>query len=1173
LRLAKPSFYNHPDAPLNRRPLTTLLFVLVLSSGYPFHLRGAEEARVVSIENIVQFSKAGSSSWMPARADLPLLTHDRVRTGERSRATVRLSDLTLLRLQELTTLVLEPIPELTNKNQLNLEIGSTYFFNRERPKDLKFKTPLASGAIRGTEFHLSVGGDGTTLVTLLEGAVDLFDARGEGVVLAPGEQGIVEPGKPPRKTAVLDAVNIIQWALYYPAILNLNDLNWSDADREGVKESVSAYQRGNLLKALELYPADRKPANAQESTYLAALLLSVGQTESALKHLEAYPTSAVSGALQEMISAVKGVEVNITRVPQSSTEWLARSYTHQSRRDLKSALQAARKAMETAPDFGFPAARAAELEFSHGESVAAAKALEKALELTPENAQAQALQGYVHAARYDYNEARRDFERAIQIDPALGNAWLGRGLLKAQRGDERGAREDMHTAATVEPRRSLFRSYLGKAFAESGDRQAAVRELGLAGELDPEDPTPLLYSALLKQQQNKINEAVGDLERSQELNENRSVFRSQLLLEQDLAVRGANLAGIYRDAAMPEVSLREASEAVHADYGNSAAHLFLANTFAGLRDPRLRNLRYETPWLNELLLANLLAPVGAGNLSQSVSEQEYSKLFEERGFGVRSSTEYFSYGRWVQSGSHFGTFDRTSYSLDAFYESDNGQRVNEDAEILSLYAKFKFQLTPVDSVFLQVERHDYEFGDVRQVYDPTNPRSFSSSVRVKELQEPNVYLGYHHEWRPGVHTLFLAGRLSDELEIRDTNATLRTFVYRPDGTLARVEDVGRFNWGYGSELEAYSTELQQIFQVQSHTLIGGARYQLGESETFSNLERRFTLAPPYFGDPPAVQQNETDLERTAVYLYDLWQVHPRFQVTGGVSFDHLEYPRNIDVPPISAGETESEQFSPKAGFIWNPLTNTLVRGAYTRSLGGVFYDQSVRLEPSQIAGFVQSYRSLIPESVAGLVPGAKVETFGLGIDQKFWTRTYAGISGELLRAEARRTLGVFDFSSRPAAASSTRENLDFSEKTVSLYVNQLLGDEWSIGGKYRVSQAELDDDFEAVPATLRPDLQADVQSYLHQATVFALFQHRCGFFSSADANWYQQSNQGYSPDLPGDDFWQFNVAAGYRFPGRRAEVQVALLNVADEDYKLTPLNYYLEMPRDRTLALRFKFFF
>jgi hypothetical protein len=31
--------------------------------------------------------------------------------------------------------------------------------------------------------------------------------------------------------------------------------------------------------------------------------------------------------------------------------------------------------------------------------------------------------------------------------------------------------------------------------------------------------------------------------------------------------------------------------------------------------------------------------------------------------------------------------------------------------------------------------------------------------------------------------------------------------------------------------------------------------------------------------------------------------------------------------------------------------------------------------------------------------------------------------------------------------------------------------------------------------------------------------------------------------------------------------------VADEDYKLTPLNYYLEMPRDRTLALRFKFFF
>lgn len=1158
---------------MNRGSLNKLLLAIVLSFSALAFSQAAEQAHLVSIENKVQVARAGTSTWTPGTPRLPLYNQDRVRTGERSRATLRLADLTMLRLQELTTLVLEPAADLTNKSQLNLEIGSTYFFNREKPKDLKFKTPLASGAIRGTEFHLSVAADGTTLVTLLEGAIDLSNEKGESVVLAPGEQGIVEPGKPPRKTAVIDAVNIIQWALYYPAILNLADLQWTTPD-QAISDSLAAFKRGNLLKAIEAYPSGRNPADSSESLYLAALLLSVGQVDHANKLLgDSSNSPPLSGALREMIGAVKGQEIDTARTPATATEWLARSWYLQSRRNLPGALEAARAAARLAPDFGFALARVAELEFSFGRADAAADALEKALAATPENAQAVALRGYVNAANYKFADARADFERAIELDPALGNAWLGRGLTRFHKGNEIGARDDIHTAATVEPRRSFFRSYLGKAFAETGARDTASIELDVARELDPNDPTPWLYSALLNQQLNRINQAVGDLEKSRDLNENRSLFRSQLLLEQDRAVRGANLAAIYRDAAMTEVSLREASEAVHADYGNSAAHLFLANSFAALRDPRLRNLRYETPWLNELLLANLLAPVGAGNLSQSVSEQEYSKLFEERGFGIRSSTEYLSYGRWIQSGSQFGTFDRMSYSLDAFYESDNGQRVNEDAEILSLYGKFKFQLTPADSVFLQVERHDYEFGDVRQVYDPNNPRSFSSSLRVKELQEPNLYLGYHHEWRPGVHTLFLAGRLSDELSITDTNATLRTFVYRPDGSLARVEDVRRFGWDYESELEAYSTELQQIIQVDTHTLIGGARYQVGESDTSSDLARRSTLAPPYFGDPPALQDSSTDLERVSLYLYDLWQIHPTFQLTAGLSYDRLQHPENIDVPPISSTEDTDEQFSPKAGFLWTPLKDTLVRGAYTRSLGGVFYDQSVRLEPSHVAGFVQSYRSLIPESVAGLVPGSEFETFGLGLDHKFPTRTYAGVSGEILRSDANRTVGVFDFSTPPATTSSTTERLGFSEKSLLLYVNQLLAEEWSLGAKYRVSQAELDNDFAAVPTSLRPDLHSDLEATLHQATLFALFQHRTGLFASADLNWYQQSNRGYSPDIPGDDFWHLNLVTGYRFPGRRAEIQAALLNVTDQDYRLNPLNYYLELPRDRTLAFRFKFFF
>src|SRR6185369_2678231 len=99
-------------------------------------------------------------------------------------------------------------------------------------------------------------------------------------------------------------------------------------------------------------------------------------------------------------------------------------------------------------------------------------------------------------------------------------------------------------------------------YANEGDFKAADKELNLAAKLDPNDPTPWLYSALLKQRENRINEAISDLEKSQDLNENRSVYRSSLLLDQDRAVRSANLAAIYRDAGMFDVSVREASRAV-----------------------------------------------------------------------------------------------------------------------------------------------------------------------------------------------------------------------------------------------------------------------------------------------------------------------------------------------------------------------------------------------------------------------------------------------------------------------------------------------------------------------------------------------------------------------------------------------------------------------------------
>src|SRR5262249_22701973 len=152
---------------------------------------------------------------------------------------------------------------------------------------------------------------------------------------------------------------------------------------------------------------------------------------------------------------------------------------------------------------------------------------------------------------------------------------------------------------------------------------------------------------------------------------------------------------------------------------------------------------YETPWFSELLVADLLMPVNGGNLSQNISQQEYSKLFASDGLGIFSKTEYSSHGNWQQNASQYGVFGNSSYSLDAFYRNENGYRPNNDLQQLNLSARFKQQITDKDSVFFQIGYFNSDSGDVAQYYYQTNA---DHTFRAKERQEPNLLAGYHREW-------------------------------------------------------------------------------------------------------------------------------------------------------------------------------------------------------------------------------------------------------------------------------------------------------------------------------------------------------------------------------------------------------------------------------------------
>jgi tetratricopeptide (TPR) repeat protein len=1157
----------------------------------------ASVAVIISIEppinHGVRVQRVGAAAFSAASLGQRLQPGDLIETDTRSRAVLRFAEVETISLAPGLVLCIEA--GSGRKRGLTLLRGLLHFFHRGPPDEFETRSRAVGAIIRGTEFLFEVAEDGTTTLTLFDGDVSLTNEFGQ-LTLRSGEAARAAPGQPPARTAFIEANTLLQWRFYYPGVLDLEELRLSAGEAGALGESLAAYRSGDLLAALAKYPPTREPASDDEKIYLAALLLSVGrvdETERLLDSVRPEPDPAVrrtmlAAALRRVIAATTRDSSRIThhasRITNSPSSWLAESYWLQSEANLDAARAAARKATELSPTFAFAWSRLAELEFSFGHTRAARNAVETSLRLAPRNAQAVALRGFLLAADNRIAAALAAFDEAIAIDPALGNAWLGRGLCRIRQGRADEGRDDLQVAATIEPQRALLRSYLGKAFSEVGDERHASHELELAQAFDPRDPTARLYSALLNQQRNRVNDGVRDLERSIALNTNRAVFRSQLLLDQDRAVRGANLAWLYRDAGLLDESVRAAVHAVNEDYASPGGHVFLANSYAQLNELTANNLRYETAQVNEYLLATLLSPVGVGALSQAVSQQEYGRLFEQDRLGVASSTEYLSRGSWRQYAAQFGRVGNLSYSLDASYLWDPGQRRNNDVEVTAFSAQTKVQLTAADSFYVQAARARIRSGDLAQYYEAAEANPL---VRQRETQEPTLLAGYHREWRPGVHTLFLGGWVRDILEV--SNPLSGGLILETNLATGRIGEVTPFTTNqldYRSELNLYSAELQQIFQRRQHTLIAGARFQHGEFETQSRSAIPLFIAPTppariyfpgFFDNPP--QDVAVDLQRLTFYGYHLWQVADTLRLVGGLSYDRLRAPVNHRFPPLSGGDETTARLSPKAGLLWTPRANTLVRAAYLQSLGGVSLDQSVRLEPSQVAGFNQAWRSVVPESAAGSLAGARIEQWGVALDHKAPTGTYLGLTGEWLQSEAERTRGVFAWSGLPSSITQAgaRERIQFEEQSVTASLSQLVGEWWSLGARYRFGRAGLQSRFPEVPsaALQRPPFvrQTDAEALLHQAAVVVVCNHPSGFFGQFDARWMAQDNLGDTSSLADDEFWQFNLWAGWRGWQRRVETRVGLLNLTGRDYRLNPLNQTPTLPRERTLVVGLKFYF
>ena len=1216
--------------PTTATSLATLLVATALTG-----LARAQDARVIEIENIVQTAAGNRGEWAKAVPQQQLAVGDRIRTRHRSRATVGLTGLYTVRLDQFTTIEITPALVNAKKPRLDLLGGAAFIFSREQSGEMDVRMPAANAALRGTQLFVQVLPGGRSFLQVLEGRVEMTNAGGR-LMLAAGEAGEATPGQAPRRTAVIEANNILQWALYYPAVLDPADLGLRQDEARAVTKSLAAYRAGDLLGALRQYPAEA-PQAAGGRLYFAGILLAVGRVDEARQRLNGVARDHPGRrALDRMLAAVRLEPAAEWRIDslQTASEAMAESYYLQSLAKLEPARLAALRATELAPSNGFAWTRLAELEFSAGHTKAARSAIDQGLALTPANARAHALRGFILSADNRIAAAAAAFENSVRLDGGFGNGWLGLGLTKIKQGKLAAGRADLQTAATVEPTSSIFHSYLGKAMSQDGRSAEAAKDLKLARILDPNDPTPLLYSAIENQQHNRTNTAIADLEESIRLNDNRRIYRSEFLLDQDRAVRSANLARIYQNAGMQEVAVREATRAVERDYSNPSAHLFLANSFDALRDPDRVQLRYETAWFNELLLANLLSPVGGGPLSQFVSQQEYSKLLEADGTGGSLTTEWRSSSELRSMASVFGSQGNVSYGVDAFYRNDDGDRLNSGMELQELYGQVKWQPTPDDIVYFLGKWATQKTGDNFSTY---NNQPLEPALAFKENQRPGLLLaGWNHRWAPGSNTLFLGGRLnaeqtlanpdSNQLLIQRSTRAMRpgflqdvggfedftdpalrnsigmgtdgeSLVYPPallaaidpymgTGDVMGLRDDAPFGFQTRREFDIYSAEIQHIQQTERHTLLFGGRWQQGRIETDATLT---AARPNYYGGfatPAADQHVESDFRRTGLYAYDYWTILPHLTLMGGITWDAINHPDNFRNPPVNDSQRNDERLSGKFGFTYEASRWITLRGAAAEGLGGLTFDESVRLEPVQLAGFNQAYRTVIAESLAGSVETPFYQMLGLSAEGSLPTRTWWGVALNLIEQDVSRSIGAFTgydstaFAGRDASGNAiqpnslvyfpdgTTQDLDYQEQSLGFTLNQLVGDELAVGLGYRLTRSELHTTLPELRSQAGTDL-TDAAT-LQELSLYATWNSPSGLFAHLEANGFHQNlddDPSRTISRSGDEFIQFNAWAGYRFDRNLCEITAGVMNIGGTDYQLSPLTPHAEIARERTFFM------
>ncbi len=910
------------------------LYLGLLLSLLPFCLALAgETGEIISALGKVEVRREGR--WQAAQAGTLLTAGDLVRTGSASRAAILLGNGMQIKLNAHSQLELKhivpprdglfPAAAQTLRNLLHLLRGEIWVRSSGEP--LEIQTIPATATIRGTEFTLAVNPDDTARLAVLQGLVEFANPQGN-VLVAANEQADVRRGEAPRKTILLNPLDAVQWSLYYPAppatpgtaVEPSSSEEWTQTARQRLLAGQADAARQALERALAL-----DPHNADAYSLRSTLELTQNRRAEA------------------RADAQRAIAANLS----APAAWISLSWVQQAEFDLDGALASVRQAVALDPENPQALIQESSLLLGMGRLQEAVSVAKQARQVAPDDAMVNTVWGFLQLAQNRVNRASEAFEKAIAQDSTLGLPHLGLGLVQFRRNQTDAAIMEMRKATLLEPLVSLYNSYLGKAFYEVKQDPSAQKYLDIAKQLDPRDPTPWLYDAIRLQSVNRPVEAVASLQKSIELNDQRGVYRSRLLLDEDQATRAATLGRIYNEVGFTQLGLQQGWQSVSRDPANYSAHRLLADSYAAL--PGIEAAR-----ASELLQAQLLQPINITPVSLRMAETRLAlpsagplspSLYEFNPLFVRDKPSlYFSgaggdQGAWGDELIVAGLTERFSYSLGQFHYQNNGHRPNNDLEH-NLYNLF-LQSAVTPQFNLQAEYRSLETlsGDLESRYDG----SFRSFQRT-DLDQEMARVGARYVLSP--QTQWITSLVYTDQDF------LRSFRNPNDSIKQKIK---------GMQAETQLIYRQDAFNVTSGLSADSTDYDMDDLEFLSESTQKIAYSYVNIKIPENV----------------IW--------TLGLSYE------SDDGPYARLNEV-----NPKLGVQWAVNDQISLRAAAFQTVKREFTNRQT-IEPTQVAGFNQ---------IIDFINLTVSKNYGVGLDVRFTDRLSGGL--EALRRDNDTPFGTLN---------------------------------------------------------------------------------------------------------------------------------------------------------------------